>query len=476
MDTTKSTTSCFFLSFCFLHEYRVDFSVDRTMFFSKFFSCLQKCRKKHGTVSDDNDDDKDTIDAVDSSSNLLFELHTLQLATNFFSELNQLGRGGFGPVFKSVYHPFGSHHGSRISFYGCARRIPDFALLKGGVKFCLVLTPSGSEVFRSTLKYVTPRPEVRLGACEPSRFCPMYKASRWVEKCETGLMPNGEEVAIKKLSMESRQGIREFMNEVRLLLRIQHKNLVTLLDKKRSLDWTTRFKIITGVARGLLYLHEEAPERIIHRDIKASNILLDEKLNPKISDFGLARLFPGEDTHVQTFRISGTHGYMAPEYAMRGYLSVKTDVFSYGVLVLEIVSGRKNHDVKLGSEKADLLSYAWKLYQGGKIMDLIDQSVGKYNGDEAAMCIQLGLLCCQASIVERPDMNSVHLMLSSDSFTLPRPSKPGIQGRVGKWNTTSTSALTNTNASSATKASGGSSFVEDYSRNSISTSSFDEGR
>lgn len=109
-------------------------------------------------------------------------------------------------------------------------------------------------------------------------------------------------------------------------------------------------------------------------------------------------------------------------------------------------------------------------------MDLIDQSISKYNGDEAAMCIQLGLLCCQASVVERPDMNSVHLMLSSDSFTLPRPSKPGLQGRVGKWNTTTTSALTNTNASSATRVSGGSSFVEDYSRNSISTSSFDEGR
>lgn len=110
-------------------------------------------------------------------------------------------------------------------------------------------------------------------------------------------------------------------------------------------------------------------------------------------------------------------------------------------------------------------------------MDLIDEKVGKYNSDEAAMCIQLGLLCCQASVVERPDMNSVHLMLSSDSFTLPRPGKPGLQGRVGKWNTSSTSALTNTNASSATKVSGGgSSFVEDFSRNSISTSSFDEGR
>lgn len=379
---------------------------------------LCPCFHKGGTVSDDDGDDyhNGTGDSLD----LIFELHTLQLATNFFPALNQLGHGGFGPVFK-------------------------------------------------------------------------------------GLMPNGQEVAVKKLSLESRQGVREFTNEVRLLLKLQHKNLVTLLgccaegpekmlvyeylpnksldhflfDKRRSpsLDWVTRFRIVTGVARGLLYLHEEAPERIIHRDIKASNILLDEKLNAKISDFGLARLFPGDDTHMQTFRISGTHGYMAPEYAMRGYLSVKTDVFSYGVLVLEIVSGRKNHDVRLGSEKADLLSYAWTLYQGGKIMDLIDPSLGKYNGDEAAMCIQLGLLCCQASVVERPDMNAVHLMLSSDSFTLPRPGKPGIQGRAGRWTTTTTSALTNTNASSATRASGGSgSFVEDYSRNSISTSSFDEGR
>ncbi|XP_054820831.1 cysteine-rich receptor-like protein kinase 44 [Prosopis cineraria] len=350
---------------------------------------------------------------------LFFDLHTLQLATNFFSELNQLGHGGFGPVYK-------------------------------------------------------------------------------------GLMPNGQEIAVKKLSLESRQGVREFTNEVKLLLRIQHKNLVTLygccaegpekmlvyeylpnksldhflFDKGKlpSLDWATRFRIVTGVARGLLYLHEEAPIRIIHRDIKASNILLDEKLSAKISDFGLARLFPGDDTHVQTFKISGTHGYMAPEYAMRGYLSVKTDVFSYGILVLEIVSGRKNHDRLLGEEEADLLSYAWKLYQAGKIMDLIDTSLAKYNGDEAAMCIQLGLLCCQASISERPDMNAVHLMLSSDSFTLPRPGKPGIQGRVGRWTTTSLSAFTNTNATSATKASGGTSMIDDYSRNSISTSSFDEGR
>ncbi|KAE9600265.1 hypothetical protein Lal_00045523 [Lupinus albus] len=379
-------------------------------FLSRFCNCLEK----RAATSDNDGDDPDG-----DSFDLIFELHTLQLATNFFSHLNQLGHGGFGPVFK-------------------------------------------------------------------------------------GLMPNGQEVAVKKLSLESRQGVREFTNEVRLLLRIQHKNLVMLLGccaegpekmlvyeylpnksldhflfdktKSPSLDWTTRFRIIIGVARGLLYLHEEAPERIIHRDIKASNILLDEKLNPKISDFGLARLFPGEDTHVQTFRVSGTHGYMAPEYAMHGYLSVKTDVFSYGILLLEIVSGRKNHDKQLGKEKADLLNYAWMLYEGGKIIDLIDSNLGKCNGDEAAMCIHLGLLCCQASIADRPDMNSVHLMLSSDSFTLPRAGKPGIHGRVGHWTTTTTSAFTNTNASSATKTPGGSSsFADDYSRNSISTS-FDEGR
>ncbi|XP_015882985.3 cysteine-rich receptor-like protein kinase 44 isoform X2 [Ziziphus jujuba] len=362
-------------------------------------------------------------EGVDFSWNLFFELRTLQIATSFFSDLNKLGHGGFGPVYK-------------------------------------------------------------------------------------GLMPNGQEIAVKTLSVDSRQGVREFTNEVKLLLKIQHKNLVTLLgccvegpekmlvyeylpnksldyflfdkEKSASLDWTTRFRIITGVARALLYLHEEAPTRIIHRDIKASNILLDAKLNPKISDFGLARLFPGDDTHLNTFKISGTYGYMAPEYAMRGYLSVKTDVFSYGVLVLEIVSGRKNQDKQLGVEKADLLSYSWKLYQGGRAMELVDPTLTKCNRDEAAMCIQLGLLCCQSIVSDRPDMNSIHLMLSSDSFTLPRPGKPGIQGRTGRWTTTTTSAFTSTNASTAytgnTKASAGSSFVEDYSRNSISFSSIDEGR
>ncbi|XP_043694755.1 cysteine-rich receptor-like protein kinase 29 [Telopea speciosissima] len=379
--------------------------------------CLSKW--KRGGKGDEGSEGED---GEDNSFDFFFPLRTLQLATNFFSDVNLLGHGGFGPVFK-------------------------------------------------------------------------------------GLVPNGPEVAVKKLSLNSRQGLREFTNEVKVLLRTQHKNLVILLGccaegpekmlvyeylpnksldyflfdktKSASLDWTKRHAIISGVARGLLYLHEEAPERIIHRDIKASNILLDEQLNPKISDFGLARLFPGEDTHLNTFRISGTYGYMAPEYAMHGYLSVKTDVFSYGILVLEIVSGRKNHDSRLGEEKADLLSYAWKLYQEGNALDLMDPRLAEFNHDETAMCIQMALLCCQASVAERPDMNSVNLMLSSDdSFTLPKPGKPGIQGREGHWTTTS-SAITRSNAttifSGVTKASTDCSLDEDNSRNSISISSLDKG-
>ncbi|VFQ87171.1 unnamed protein product [Cuscuta campestris] len=373
-----------------------------------FCGCLRRrLGRRHGGGGED--------DAGNDGPDLFFDLPTLQIATNFFSDLNQLGQGGFGPVYK-------------------------------------------------------------------------------------GLMPNGQEVAVKKLSLNSRQGIGEFTNEVKLLLRIQHKNLVILLgccvegpekmlvyeylpnksldyflfDRKTPtpLDWRTRFQIVSGIARGLLYLHEEAPERIIHRDIKASNILLDEQLNPKISDFGLARLFPGEDTHLLTFKISGTRGYMAPEYAMHGYLSVKTDVFSFGVLVLEIVSGRKNNDETLGPEMADLLNYTWTLFQARKTLELVDTSLESCNPDEAAMCIQIGLLCCQSAVPERPNMNSVHLMLSSDSFTLPKPGKPATHGRLGRWATTGSSGFTKSTGSSSaqtgvTKTSGG---------NSISYSSLDEGR
>ncbi|KAK1660937.1 hypothetical protein QYE76_049096 [Lolium multiflorum] len=337
-----------------------------------------------------------------------------------------------------------------------------------------------------------------------------------------GVLESGQEIAVKRLSLESRQGAREFLNEVRLLLKVQHRNLVSLLgccasssagvghkmlvypyfpngsldhflfdrEKRVQLDWPKRYQIILGLAKGLLYLHEESPVKIIHRDIKASNVLLDDKLNPKISDFGMARLFLEDATHVNTFRISGTYGYMAPEYAMNGYLSTKTDVFSFGMLVLEIVSGRKNIDRHLDGDKVDLLNHTWKLWEQERSVEIMDPELsGAWDADEAALCVQLGLLCCQALVSDRPDMYSVHLMLSSDSFTLPKPGKPAIHGRVGRWMSTMASAAsasvsgsgTNTNSTFATDTTKASTLAleniaEDHSRNSISVSFTTEGR
>ncbi|XP_010916408.1 cysteine-rich receptor-like protein kinase 44 [Elaeis guineensis] len=393
----------------------------------RFCSWLCGCwtRRAKGDGGRGGGEEKQQQQSSSSSWNLFIDLKTLEAATDNFSDANLLGRGGFGPVYK-------------------------------------------------------------------------------------GVMGNGQEIAVKKLSLESRQGMREFTNEVRLLLKVQHRNLVSLLGccasagqkmlvypyfpnrsldhflfdkgKHTSLDWSKRFEIIVGVAKGLLYLHEESPVKIIHRDIKASNILLDDQLNPKISDFGMARLFQEDATHVNTFKISGTHGYMAPEYALNGYLSAKTDVFSFGVLVLEIVSGRKNLDRHLDEEKVDLLSYTWKLLEAGKALEVVDPSLSNWSRDEAALCIQIGLLCCQAIISDRPDMHTIHLMLSSDSFTLPKPGRPGLRGRIGRWTSTPSSTLTNTNTNSTltgtdgTKASTLCSIAEDDSRNSISVSFTSEGR
>ncbi|KAF3540730.1 hypothetical protein F2Q69_00021336 [Brassica cretica] len=255
-----------------------------------------------------------------------------------------------------------------------------------------------------------------------------------------GVLDSGEEIAVKRLSLESGQGDHEFINEVSLVAKLQHRNLVRLLGfcldgQERLLIYeffknTSLDNYIFGVARGLLYLHEDSRFKIIHRDVKASNVLLDDAMYPKIADFGMAKLFDTDQPSQTRFtnRVAGTYGYMAPEYAMKGQFSVKTDVYSFGVLVLEIISGKKNNWSPGEGSSLFLPSYVWKSWREGKVLNIVDSSLVETGGlsDELMKCIHIGLLCVQEKAESRPTMASVVVMFNATSFTLPRPLQPAF--------------------------------------------------
>ncbi|KAM1485457.1 hypothetical protein TB1_036307 [Malus domestica] len=329
---------------------------------------VRKAKKKlqSNLISDED------MDEIGSAESLQFNFDTIRIATDDFSEANKLGQGGFGSVYK-------------------------------------------------------------------------------------GMLISGQEIAVKRLSKSSGQGVQEFKNEVALVAKLQHRNLVKLLGfcldgeetilvyeyvpnksldyflfehkKREQLDWLSRTMIIGGIARGILYLHEDSRLRVIHRDLKASNILLDSNMNPKISDFGMARMFGIDDqTEGNTKRIVGTYGYMAPEYAMEELYSVKSDVFSFGVLLLEIITGRRNF---LGFHRTNckptLIGYAWQLWNETKGLELMDPLLkDSCSPNEFLRYMHIGLLCVQEDANNRPTMSSVVLMLKSETIILPRPEKPAF--------------------------------------------------
>ncbi|KAK2398471.1 putative receptor protein kinase [Trifolium repens] len=336
---------------------------------------LRRPKKRFEEIQEEEDEE----DKIEISEPLQFNFNTICSATNDFSNSNKLGEGGFGIVYK-------------------------------------------------------------------------------------GRLSNGEEIAVKRLSMNSGQGDSEFKNEVVLVAKLQHRNLVRLLGfclegrervliyefvhnksldyfifdqaKRAQLNWELRYKIILGIARGILYLHEDSRLRIIHRDLKASNILLDEEMNPKIADFGMARLFVVDQTQEKTNRIVGTYGYMAPEYAMHGQFSVKSDVFSFGILVLEIVSGTKNSGIRDEENTEYLSSFAWRNWKEGTATNIIDPTLNNDSRNEILRCIHIGLLCVQENVTSRPTMASVVVMLNSHSVTLPMPLEPAFHmdsGDMKSW-------------------------------------------
>ncbi|KAJ0733712.1 putative protein kinase RLK-Pelle-DLSV family [Helianthus annuus] len=298
-------------------------------------------------------------------------------------------------------------------------------------------------------------------------FGPVYK----------GVLEDEKEIAVKRLAKTSTQGLHEFKNEVISISRLQHRNLVKLfgcciegtekmliyeympnkgldsflfgrklnsnysqITQSQLLDLPARYHIINGIARGLVYLHQDSRLRIIHRDLKVSNILLDKDMNPKISDFGMARTFGGNQIEANTNRVVGTYGYIAPEYAGDGIFSIKSDVYSFGVIMLEIVCGEKNRGFVHKEHCNNLIGYAWELHNEDKSLQLVSKCLGEsINVSQVLRSTHIGLLCVQRHPEDRPTMTSVILMLGSEG-PLPSPKEPGFYIGKTKHDTTQSSS------------------------------------
>ncbi|KAJ9175548.1 hypothetical protein P3X46_014094 [Hevea brasiliensis] len=271
-----------------------------------------------------------------------------------------------------------------------------------------------------------------------------------------GRLEDGKIVAVKVLSAESKQGDREFLSEIASLSSISHENLVKLhgccIDgpcrilvyeymemgslshillggsKNRSkLNWKARRDISIGIGEGLAYIHEKVKPHIVHRDIKGSNILLDQNFTPKVSDFGLSKLFSDNMTHIST-RVAGTLGHLAPEYAISGHLTRKSDVYSFGVLLLEIVSGRTAVDFDLELGEHYLVEKAWEMYKANKLLQLVDPMLnGNFLEAEAVRFLKVALLCVQEKCGLRPNMSkAIKMMRGEINISTVKIAQPGL--------------------------------------------------